>query len=118
MKTTKQDLQDRCARMEREREPLELALSDCVNGNVTWFGRSPFRLGICRPNGAAGGIVIVNTHGMVSADYWEQFARNQMEHIAACITGENTEANRELMARRSTIETAAKFVREMQARAA
>lgn len=114
MITTKQDLLARCARMERENEPLSLALSDMVNNRVVWFGRAPFRLGISRAAGAHGGIVIVNHDGMISADYWEQFSRNQLEHIGACITGENTEHNRELAKRRDTIEQALAHVRREQ----
>lgn len=110
MKTTKQELEQRCARLERAIGPLELALADLALGQVVWFGRGVFRLGISRAIGAHGGIVIVNNDGNVSADYWEQFARNQLEHIAACITGENTEHNCELSARRNVIETAQAYV--------
>lgn len=114
MNTTKQDLELRCARLERTIGPLELALHDVVSGNVTWFGRGNCRIGISRPAGAHGGIIIWQFAGCIAADYWEQWSRNQLERIAACITGENTEANEELMRRRGLIELAQKFVRSQQ----
>jgi len=114
MKTTKQDLIDRCARLERAIGPLELALHDLAVKQVVWFGHYNFRIGISRATGAAGGIVIANVYGNVSADYWEQFARNQLEHIAACITGENTEHNRDLATRRTVIESAQAYVTSEQ----
>ncbi len=114
MRNTKQELIDRASRLERENTSLLLALSDLAHGQVTWFGRGKFRLGISRAIGASGGVVIVDNDGTVSADYWEQFAHNQLEHIAACITGENTEHNRDLSARRSVIETAQAYVTKEQ----
>lgn len=114
MKTTKQDLELRCARLERTIGPLELALHDVVSGNVTWFGRGDCRIGISRPAGAHGGIVVWQFAGCIAADYWESWSRNQSEHIAACITGENTEANAELMRRRHLIELAGAYVRREQ----
>jgi len=114
MKTTKQELIDRCARLERAIGPLELAIADLANGQVVWHGRGAFRIGISRALGASGGIVIVNNDGNVLADYWEQFARNQLEHISACITGDNTEHNRELATRRTVIESAQAYVTREQ----
>lgn len=106
MKTTKTE--------QRENGPLELALHDMIAGDVCWFGRGDFRIGISRPRGASGGIVVWHFHGGTRADYWEQWSRNQLEHIAACVTGENAELNAELLKRRSLIELAGKFVADQQ----
>lgn len=115
MKTeTKQSLLASNARLSDENTTLFLALHDLVAGDVKWFGRAPFRLGVSRPNGAAGGIVTVVANGTTSADYFERFARNQLEHIAACVTGHDSEHNRELLARRRTIEDAQAYVTTAQ----
>lgn len=114
MKQTKQGLIDRLARIEREVEPLTLALCDAVNGTVTWFGRGEYKLGISRATGAHGGIVIERVGNSAAAHYWEQWSRDAHAHLTACLTGENTEHNRELLRRRDLIEAANQFVRSSQ----
>lgn len=112
--STKQDLLARCARLERTVDPLEMALHDLIHGDVTWFGRGDCRIGVSRPRGACGGIVCWQFEGSTGADYFEQWSRNQLEHISACITGENNEANAILMRRRVTVELAMRFVADQQ----
>lgn len=114
MKPTKGTVQARVAHLETENAVLSLALHDAVSGDVKWFGRAPFRLGVSRPAGAAGGIVTVVAQGTTSADYFEQFARNHLEHIAACVTGHDTDHNRDLLARRRAIEEAQAYVTAAQ----
>ena len=114
MKTTKQDLIDRANRLERENEPLSLALHDLVSDRTVWFGRNPFRVGISRPAGGAGGIVIVSSDGMTSAHYWETFHREEMARIQTLVTGTNTEENRALLRRREVLEQAQAHVRREQ----
>lgn len=94
---------------------LEIALSDACHSQTQWFGARPYRIGISRPTGAAGGIAVVLCHGVASAHYWDHFYASEMAHISACITGEDSECNRELSKRRATLETAAKWVREQLA---
>lgn len=113
MKTTKADLIQRNRDIERRIEPLELALADLARDRVTWFGRGDYRLGISRPNGAAGGIVIVRAE-IVTADYWETWSQRMLAHIAAVIGGQDSDYNRELQRIRDVIESAARFVRESQ----
>lgn len=114
MKTTKQDLELRCARLERENEPLTLALNDLCNDRTVWFGRGDFRLGISRPAGAAGGIVIVKTEGSTSAHYWETYSRAERAHLSAIATGHNDETQRDILRRRDVIEQANAYVRREQ----
>lgn len=116
MKTTKTDLANQLRACELRVEPLEMSLCDMVRGNVHWFGHcnARFRLGISRPNGPAGGFVIVQRETTVSAYYWEQFSRDALAHIALCVTGEDTAHNRALIAERETIEAASKWVSEHQ----
>ncbi len=112
----KADLVARNAALSREVDVLSLALSDSLAGVVKWFGNSrTYSLGIARPCGAAGGIVIVRSAGAgACAFYWETWQREAMQQISACITGTDTEHNRELMRRRACIESAAAYVRECQ----
>jgi hypothetical protein len=102
-------------RLGNENTLLSLALSDALNGAVKWFGHSPaYNLGISRPTGAAGGIVIKRNGGLASAHYWEDFAHRELPHIADCITGEDTEHNHDLLCRRRTIEDAQAYVSAAQ----
>ena len=111
MKTSKATLISENKRLDYENNVMALALSDLCNGAVKWFGNSPsFNIGITRPTGAAGGIVIHRNGGMASAHYWEDFSRTELAHIAAVITGEDTEHNHEFLCRRSTIETAQAYI--------
>ena len=100
-------------RHQTEATVASLALNDLANGSVKWFGNSrEYSLGICRPSCASGGIVIVRHCGTTASYYWESFARDALAHIAACITGHETEANRELLRRRAAIESAQAYVSE------
>jgi len=112
MKTAnKKDI--KISNMERENNVLALALSDLANGNVKWFQRFNYAIGISRPNGASGGIAIEKViGGIVSAYYWEDFCKDSLSHIASVITGENTPFNAELIRRRSCIEDAQAYVNE------
>lgn len=115
MKTTRSQLDALNARLSTENEALTLALHDLCNGNVKWFGHArTYSLGVSRPTGASGGIAIVREAGTTGAYYFETYARETLTHIAACITGANTEHNAELARRRSAIEAAKAYVSEMQ----
>lgn len=101
----------RIAELQKENSVLACALSDLANLGAKWFGNSrEFSLGVTRPQSACGGIAIVRRSGTVSAYYFEEFARSELAHIAAVITGENTDHNRELLRRRSAIEDAQAYV--------
>lgn len=115
-RVTKAELLARSQRLERENEPLALALHDLVAGQVHWFGRSPYRLGISRPTGGAGGIVIASAFGSTSAHYWETWSAEQLATLAHLITGQDNEDNRERLRRRSVIEEAQAWIREEQRR--
>ena len=113
MKLSKSSLESLNAKLSAENEALTLALSDLCNGSVKWFGHSrTYSVGISRPTGAAGGIAIVRECGMASAHYFETYSRETLAHIAAVITGENTEHNIELARRRAAIESAQAYVSE------
>lgn len=112
----KPNLKDaRIAALEQENTVQMLALTDLANGGVTWFGRSPYRIGISRPTGAAGGILICNAGGTCSAHYAETFLRETLAHIAVVITGADTEANSELLRRRAALSDAQRFIHSQQA---
>lgn len=107
-----------CVRLGNENTVQALALSDLCNGAVKWFGSSPaYSLGISRPTGAAGGIVICRVNGGAGAFYWAEFAPRELAHISACLTGADTEYNRDLLRRRTALEAAGAYVAE-QMRAA
>lgn len=113
MKTTKSSLVERNATLETENTALACALADTIRGDVKWFKASRFvSYGITRPSSACGGIVIVNNGGTVSAHYLEAFGREALAHISLMITGENTDHNRELLARREAIESALAYARQ------
>jgi hypothetical protein len=118
MKTSKSSLAQKCAELEKENGVLSCALNDVLKGDVRWFG-SPrtFALGVTRPKSACGGIAIIRHCGTSSAHYFEEYAQRELAHIALVITGENTEHNRELLARRNAIEAAKAYIAE-QVRAA
>lgn len=92
----------------------QLALGDLATGKVTWFGRAPYRIGVTRPNGAAGGIVIECAIGGAIVGYADKLLPELLAHIAIVITGENTEYNRELLSRRTVLEFAQRFISDMQ----
>jgi hypothetical protein len=115
MKTalSKSDLIARNAVLSREVDVLSLALSDLSNGAVKWFGNSIyFSLGISRPRSACGGIVLIKGQGLCTAFYWDMWHGEALAQISACITGEDSEHNRDLLRRRSAIESAAAYVSE------
>jgi hypothetical protein len=107
MKHTNAQLRDRIAQLEKENTPLLLALADLVRGETVWFGRGEYRIGISRPHSACGGIVIEQMSGSTcGAYYFSEWAPRALEHISYVITGENNEANAELLRRRKAIEQA------------
>jgi len=116
MKTPRSVLESQNKRQGEEIDCLSIALHDTLCGVVKWFGSSrTYSIGITRPCAASGGFAIVRSGGAESrAVYWEKFARNEAETIAACITGEDTEYNRELLRRRSVLEAAQAYVTECQ----
>ncbi len=117
MKNTpsKADLIVRNNTLAREVDVYSLALSDLANGAVKWFGHSrDFSLGITRPRGAHGGIALTRSNGICAAFYWEHWNQQAMQQISECLTGADTEHNRELLRRRSVIEAAAAYIRECQ----
>lgn len=112
---TKNELLASNARLETENMVLVCALNDILNGDVKWFGHSrAFSIGITRPSGAYGGIAVVRQCGNARASCFESYARSEIEHIGYCITGENTDHNRELLQRRAAIEAAQSYVAEAQ----
>lgn len=115
MKTSKAALESLNAKLAHENEALALALSDICADRVKWFGRAPaYSLGISRPAGAAGGIVIVRQNGMTYAHYWERYYAESMSIIASLVTGSDTEHNRELLNRRAVLEAAKAHVTREQ----
>lgn len=115
MKPSRLQLEQQNASLGTENTVLTLALNDICNGAVKWFGNSrTFSLGITRPAGAAGGIAVVRENGTTSAHYFERYASEILLHVSYVITGENTEHNRELARKRSTVEAAQAYVSECQ----
>ena len=112
MKTTlaKADLLKQLDDARHARDVHELALSDVVADRVTWFGRGETRIGISRPTGAMGGLVIVRRNGMAYAAPWEQWSVDEARRIDQCITGADTDYNRELLRQREQLESARAFV--------
>lgn len=104
----------RIAQLDYENTIQMLALSDMADGAVTWFGRKPYRIGISRPAGAAGGIAIEHVNGVASAHYAEKFLPEALAHIAHVITGENSDANNELLRRRAILSDAQRFIHSQQ----
>lgn len=112
-KLTRQELEDAARVASAENTVLLCALNDILNGDVKWFGSSrTFSVGVTRPSGACGGIAVVRQNGTTRAQYLEEFCRVELEHIARCVTGENTDYNRELLCRRATIESAKAYAAE------
>lgn len=113
MKTQKQKLAD----IDSALSVTQLALSDVLSGAAKPIGRplrDGFQLWISRPNGAAGGIVVIREGGTVIACYFEQALRDQMQRFALCLTGEDNDLNRALLARRDKWEAAKAFVHQCQ----
>jgi hypothetical protein len=57
---------------------LSIALQESVNGGITWFGLGAVRIGVCRPDGAHGGIVLDSfklkeQSRYTGAFYWEEW---------------------------------------------
>lgn len=117
-KMSRSDLEARCDALNHESSVLRCALNDVLKGDVKWFGRSPYRLGVCRPTSACGGIALVQSSGMTNAYYFERYCQTELSHIACILTGEDNELNAELLMRRSLIESAKQFVRESHQTAA
>ena len=112
-KLTRTELETAKNHAERECTVLSCALNDILNGDVKWFGHSrQFSIGVTRPKAACGGIAVVRICGNTYADYFENYSQTELQHIANCITGENTEHNRELLQRRAAIESAQAYVSE------
>lgn len=95
----------------------QIAFSDCLAGRVEWFGRAPFRVGVTRADGAAGGVLVIHDNGMIAVDYAEEYFPRTLSHISAVITGHDTETNRELQSRRDVIEAAQACIRRAQSAA-
>jgi hypothetical protein len=104
-----------CDRLRNENDVLGLALTDLSNGSVKWFGHSrEYSIGVSRPTSASGGVLIVRSCGVTSAHYFERHAQDTLAQISACLTGENTPYNLDLLRRRQLIEDAQAFVRAEQ----
>ncbi|NDF15811.1 hypothetical protein EB061_10900 [bacterium] len=115
MKTSKSHLATINAKLATQNDVLTLALNDVCNGAVKWFGNSrTYSIGVSRPTGAAGGIAIVRECGMTAAHYFEGYARDTLAHVAALVTGADTEHNRELLRKRAAVESALAYVAECQ----
>ncbi len=108
------DANTRCDALDTENTVLRCALNDCLNGNVKWFGNTrAFQIGVARADSACGGIAIVRADGtMISCDYVDRYCPQALTHISLCLTGENTEHNRDLLKRREAIESAVAFRNE------
>lgn len=92
----------------------QIAFADVLKGDVQWFGRAPYRVGITRPKSASGGLAVEVWGGSVVAQRCEAFFSPRLETIACLITGHDSEHNRELLARRITLEQARAYIREQQ----
>jgi hypothetical protein len=113
MKTTRAQLEGSRTQLDTENTVLSCALNDILNGDVKWFGHSrTFSIGVIRPASACGGIAVIRNNGTSRAAYCEQYFRAELAHISMCITGENTDYNRELLVRRSVIESAQAYLSE------
>ncbi len=118
MKTQKQKLAEFDG-LDRAYTVAQLALFDALNGETVAIGRplgDGFQIWISRPDGAAGGIAMVREGRTVVSGYFEELYREQMERFALCLTGENNEFNRALLARRERWEAALAHVRKAQHR--
>lgn len=115
---TKQQLTEENKALDLQNTVLSLALADLVNGTESKsFGGRKFRLTITRPTSACGGVVIVSAETFVGAYYFDTYARDCLAHIAAVITGEDNDHNRELIRRREIVETAQAWLRTRQSSA-
>lgn len=102
------------AESQSESTVLACALNDVLRGDVKWFGRGEYSLGVTRPASACGGIAVVRQCGIVSAYYFEEYSQRELNHIALIVTGEDAEHNRELLRRRAAIEDAKAYIRAAQ----
>jgi hypothetical protein len=62
------------------------ATNDLINGKVRWFVRGKIALGICRPTGASGGIVIRRMTQPDGEYYstvynWDDYSHSVLEHL-------------------------------------
>lgn len=83
MKQSKLELLKECARLGIEVGMLHCVLNDVLNKEVTWFYKGHQRLGICRPCGPEGGLVIHKTtidKGYASAYLWEPWFNSIRHH--------------------------------------
>lgn len=97
--------------LEKAYDVLTCALSDFVKGKVERIGKAEgLTLYITRPSSASGGIVILNHGGTVCAYYFEEALRDQMRRFDLCLTSENNELNRALLAHRELWEKARAYV--------
>lgn len=77
MKTTKAQLEKDLAASQADATATQIALNDVLNNQVKWFRKGNHALGVCRPTGAHGGIVIARMKSGAShyscAYYWERY---------------------------------------------
>ena len=105
----------RIAELEKQNAVMNLALSDLTSGCFKWFQGFNYALGVSRATSACGGLVLVKVVGAPTyAAYFEEFAQAESAHIAAVITGHDTECNRSLAVRRAVLEEARAWVSQQQ----
>lgn len=88
MKATRQQLQERADQYAKDAGILHIALNDVLNRKVEWFRKGPHKLGIARPCGAEGGIVIHTFRHKGQSDYscayyWEEWFNDSFKHTIA-----------------------------------
>ena|ERR1035441_4552220 len=72
-------LEERVTELDRLSGVLSIALQESVNEGITWFGLGNVRIGVCRPEGAHGGVVLDSwkdndcEERYTSAYYWEEW---------------------------------------------
>lgn len=83
----KQDLIARNQELEKENTLWLCATNDLINDKVKWFRRGKYSLGICRPNGASGGIVLSRfkdgDNDLTTVHNWEEFYHNIEQNVPA-----------------------------------
>lgn len=80
-KMSRPELIEKCKRDDIERDVYAIALIDMCRDQVKWFGKRPTRIGICRPAGPSGGIVIVDHDNCIMAYLWEDYGQKAIDNL-------------------------------------
>ena len=69
--------------LNRMSNALDIALRELVLGRVTWLqGAQPRKVGLCKLDGAHGGVVILVEREMIGAQYLDEWASRIQEQVA------------------------------------